>query len=358
MMKKIFFSSLLVIFVAGLAPDVVFAADGCSSVGPTCTINGNVGTCAQNDIGVFYCRPSVLDQPVSGFTALAPIPGLTDPSSTSVVNQGSFANFFNNLYKYLIGLAAVLAVIMIIWGGLEISTKDSVSKQSDGKARIYNAIFGLVLVLSPVLVFSIINPSILNLSINLPKLDTTSRTVSPVSTGMTPIQSQQVEAATTAASAAGCTVTGTLMKTAICPTQQAANDFAAACPNDLGDVPFFTTDHKATCGVGGVGPYSFADTSSGIIATITGYSKYQPLKSTPSNPSNGADVIQFASSCTSDGGTTCMSARKLPCASSVVQLLTTGSSASCWNISLSCTNNSVGVGGCSDSPEFTAVQTQ
>lgn len=110
----------------------------------------------------------------SGFTALAPIPGLTDQSATSVMNATTLANFFNNLYKYLIGLAAILAVIEIIWGGLEISTKDSVSKQSDGKERITQAIFGLVLVLSPVLVFSIINPNILNLSLNLPKLDTVS----------------------------------------------------------------------------------------------------------------------------------------------------------------------------------------
>ena len=107
-----------------------------------------------------------------GFTALAPIPGLTDQSPTAVVNPATLAVFFNNLYKYMIGLAATLAVIMIIWGGLEISTKDSVSKQTDGKERIYNAIFGLILVLSPALVFSIINPSILNLSINLPELKT------------------------------------------------------------------------------------------------------------------------------------------------------------------------------------------
>lgn len=107
-----------------------------------------------------------------GFTALAPITGLTDAGATSVIDSTSLANFFNNLYKYLIGLAATLAVIEIIWGGLEISTKDSVSKQSDGKERITQAIFGLILVLSPVLVFSIINPSILNLSLNLPPLDT------------------------------------------------------------------------------------------------------------------------------------------------------------------------------------------
>lgn len=103
-----------------------------------------------------------------GFVPLAPIPGLTEGGAADSKN---LADFFNNLYKYLIGLAAVLAIIEIIWGGLEISTQDSVSKQQDGKERIRQAIFGLVLVLSPVLVFSIINPSILNLSLNLESLD-------------------------------------------------------------------------------------------------------------------------------------------------------------------------------------------
>ncbi len=104
-----------------------------------------------------------------GFTALAPIPGLTD--TTGIVNSAGFANFFNNLYKYVIGLAAVFAVIMITWGGLEISTQDSISKQGAGREKITQAIYGLILVLSPVLVFSIINPSILNLSLNLTKID-------------------------------------------------------------------------------------------------------------------------------------------------------------------------------------------
>lgn len=121
-----------------------------------------------------------------GFTALAPITGLTDSGATSVINSDSLANFFNNLYKYLIGLAATLAVIEIIWGGLEISTKDSVSAQSNGKERITQAIFGLILVLSPVLVFSIINPSILNLSLNLPELDTKAGTFKGVAPATTP----------------------------------------------------------------------------------------------------------------------------------------------------------------------------
>lgn len=110
-----------------------------------------------------------------GFVPLAGIPELT---TGDVANSGNLALFFNNLYKYLIGLAATLAIIQIIWGGIAIATnRDDVSKIMDDKGKIYNAIFGLILVLSPALVFSIINPNILNLSLNLPPLGTTTPAV-------------------------------------------------------------------------------------------------------------------------------------------------------------------------------------
>lgn len=139
-----------------------------------------------------------------GFTALAPIPGLTDANtanSASGIDANTLANFFNNLYKYLVGLAATIAVIEIIWGGLEISTPDSVVKEKLGKERIYNAIFGLVLVLSPVIVFSIINPSILNLSLNLPALNAT-----PTTTGTTTAALPPCVAGNTAGAGTTCTL--------------------------------------------------------------------------------------------------------------------------------------------------------
>lgn len=103
-----------------------------------------------------------------GFVPLAEIKGLTDPTTANgAIDSASFALFFNNLYKFLLGLAITLAIIEIIWGGLEYSTTDSIGNKEAGKTRIRNAIYGLILILSPVLVFSIINPCILNLSIAL-----------------------------------------------------------------------------------------------------------------------------------------------------------------------------------------------
>lgn len=107
----------------------------------------------------------------TGFVPLAPIPGLT---ADVTADQAGLANFLNNLYKYAIGLSAVLAVVMIIWGGLEYATQDVPGAKQNGKERIQQAILGLVLILTPALVFSIINPAILNLSVNLPELNTRS----------------------------------------------------------------------------------------------------------------------------------------------------------------------------------------
>lgn len=108
----------------------------------------------------------------SGFVPLAPIPNLTQ---NAVADSTGLANFLNNLYKYLIGLAAALAVIEITWGGIEWATAaDNAGRVSGARTRITQALLGLVLILLPSLVFYIINPSILNLSLNLPSLNTQS----------------------------------------------------------------------------------------------------------------------------------------------------------------------------------------
>lgn len=118
-------------------------------------------------------EPYIAPSTPSGFTALAPVPGLTDTANTSLVNSASLTTFFNNLYKYLIGLASTLAIGIIIYEGIKIAySQENISSIINSKGRIAQALTGLGLILSPVVVFSIINPSILNLSVALPPLDT------------------------------------------------------------------------------------------------------------------------------------------------------------------------------------------
>ena len=177
---------------------------------------------------LFSVAPHVFAQ---GFVPLAPIPGLTEVGVVKMVNGSvDFGNFFNNLYKYCVGLAAALAVIMIIWGGLEYATQDVPGAKGAGKEKILNAIFGLVLVLSPVLVFSIINPRILNLSLNLPPLDLeytpyTPATPPPPSTDQTVCRSYR---GITPVSTPSCP-TGTISVEMICCTRGNNISFGNCC---------------------------------------------------------------------------------------------------------------------------------
>lgn len=96
-----------------------------------------------------------------GFVPLTSIPGID-----AAGNAATLPDFLNNVYKLSIGLAAVLAVLQIIRAGIMYMGGDSVTEKKEARSLITLAIGGLVLVLSPVIVFSIINPKILDLKID------------------------------------------------------------------------------------------------------------------------------------------------------------------------------------------------
>lgn len=102
------------------------------------------------------------------FVPLTNIPALYETG-----NAFSLESFLNNLYRIAIGIAAIVAVLQIMRAGIMYMGGDSVTEKKEAKDLIALAIGGLILVLSPVVVFSVINPEILSLRIgNLEKLKT------------------------------------------------------------------------------------------------------------------------------------------------------------------------------------------
>lgn len=132
-----------------------------------------------------------------------------------------------------IGIAATLAVIQITIAGVMYMGGDSVTETKQAKQKISQAIIGLVLVLSPVIVFSIINPSILNLSIGglsklapSPTTTTDSQTSTPTGapTCTTPIEnnapvpSSNDQACCKLQTSRGCKVTLSIPKAGDAPS--------------------------------------------------------------------------------------------------------------------------------------------
>ena len=103
---------------------------------------------------------ALADTSTTAFVPLTSIPGIE-----SAGNAATLPDFLNNLYKLAIGVAAVLAVLQIVRAGVMYMGGDSITEKKDAKNLIALSVGGLILVLSPVIVFSIINPSILSLKI-------------------------------------------------------------------------------------------------------------------------------------------------------------------------------------------------
>ena len=75
-------------------------------------------------------------------------------------NTKSLCDLLNGWYKVGIGLAGLLAVVMIVIGGVEYATTDSITGTSAGRAKITQALSGLILALCTYLIFNTINPAL------------------------------------------------------------------------------------------------------------------------------------------------------------------------------------------------------
>ncbi len=110
--------------------------------------------------------PATIFAQDKAFVPLTNIPALTEIGSSSTLPI-----FLNNLYKICIGLAAVLAVLQLIRAGIMYMMGDSVTEKKEAKNLIGLAVMGLVLVLSPTIVFGLINKDILELNLDVKVLN-------------------------------------------------------------------------------------------------------------------------------------------------------------------------------------------
>jgi len=74
------------------------------------------------------------------------------------------ADYLSGIYKLAVGIAVVLAAIMIVYGGIIWSTSGgNPSRQKEARSHITQAIFGLVILLASYLILNTINPALVNL---------------------------------------------------------------------------------------------------------------------------------------------------------------------------------------------------
>jgi hypothetical protein len=106
----------------------------------------------------------------TSYKLLAPLPcppGADCPAEglkTYEFGKGNseIGKYLNLMISLFIGICAVLAVIMIVAGGLEYMGSELITSKEHGKDRIKNAILGLLLALGAYIILHTINPQLLD----------------------------------------------------------------------------------------------------------------------------------------------------------------------------------------------------
>jgi hypothetical protein len=96
------------------------------------------------------------------YTTLAPLPGTTDN-----VGNTNLETYLLGVFNLSIGIAAVLAFVMITFGGVMYATSDAISGKSQGREYVENAIWGLLLVIAAWVILYTINPNILTFKLSI-----------------------------------------------------------------------------------------------------------------------------------------------------------------------------------------------
>lgn len=112
---------------------------------------------------VFFSASAILvSAQTRDYVPLSPLPGTEIEAGGKAVN---LASYVQGMFKLLIGLAAVLAVVMIVIGGVIYVSTDAITGKSDAKVVIFRAIFGLLLTIAAWAFIYGINPALLRFDI-------------------------------------------------------------------------------------------------------------------------------------------------------------------------------------------------
>ena len=120
----------------------------------------NTNTNNPNEVTV---TPNNAEDYKKGYQLLAPLDGFESFDTTQTCAFGRYLDIVINLF---IGICAVLAVIMIVVGGIEYMTSELVSSKEHGKGQMTQAVLGLILALGAWLILNQLNPKLLELCLD------------------------------------------------------------------------------------------------------------------------------------------------------------------------------------------------
>jgi len=136
-----------------IIPAATYAQTPGASVEPSpSSISGQQQTQTPEDLGPGGSAPgaasSVAKKPSQTFKALAGVPGITNLENLTM------AGFLNAIYRMLIVIGAMIAVLKITIAGLKYMGSDNFGNKASAKEDITTALLGLLILLATVLIIN------------------------------------------------------------------------------------------------------------------------------------------------------------------------------------------------------------
>lgn len=117
----------------------------------------------------------------ASYVPLAPLPGTTVNVDGKEVVQNA-GNYIKGAFNLAIGIAAALAIIMIIVGGIQYMGTESIGGKGAGLKKIKDAVLGLLLALGSYVILLTINPALVNFNVNIPAITSSDTSSTAVNT--------------------------------------------------------------------------------------------------------------------------------------------------------------------------------
>ena len=127
---------------------------------------------SPDDYGKIDCAQSQnasKDECKDVYVLLAPL-GKVGEGLTQIDANVTFSDYFKYIIRFVMGFGGVLAVVMIVIGGIQWMGTDSIFDKNEGRERIKNALFGLLLMLSAYTLLNTINPQLVDIHIGFQKV--------------------------------------------------------------------------------------------------------------------------------------------------------------------------------------------
>jgi hypothetical protein len=148
-------------------------AIGTPQITPSITITTNQGsspteTPGDTDPVVLNPTNPTVTQPTPGqgesYKLLAPLPIFGNIFNAS---GKSFGDYLSIMFTFLVSFAGVLAVVMLIFGGIQYMSTDSLSGTESGRSKMYQAVFGLIIVLASYVILNTVNPNLVKFNFSI-----------------------------------------------------------------------------------------------------------------------------------------------------------------------------------------------